>query len=72
MVRTQVLKHLPRARKSERGGSKRYVSEGATASEAMEKGGCVRVIDGEGSEEMTQLNASSPRGSKVPLESQRG
>ena len=38
----------------------------------MEKGGCVRVIEGGRSEEMTQSNTSSPRGSEVPRESQRG
>ena len=47
MVRTQVLKHLPEARKSKRGGSKKDVRKGATAREAMDKGGCVRVIEGE-------------------------
>ena len=45
MVRTQVLKHLPRARKGKRGGSKGNVRGGATASGAMEKSGCVRVIE---------------------------
>ena len=38
----------------------------------MEKGRCVRVIEGRRSEEMTQSNTSSLRGSEVPLESQRG
>ena len=47
MVRTQVLKHLPGAKKGKRGGSKGDVRRGATARGAMEKGGCVRVIDGE-------------------------
>ena len=47
MVRTQVLKHLPGARKGKRGGSKGDVRRGATARGAMEKGGCVRVIEGE-------------------------
>ena len=47
MVRAQVLKHLPGARKGKRGGSKGNVRRGATASGAMEKGGCVRVIEGE-------------------------
>ena len=47
MVRIQVLKHLPGARKSKRGGSKGDVSGEATARRAMEKGGCVRVIEGE-------------------------
>ena len=47
MVRTQVLKHLPGAKKGKRGGSKGDVRRGATARGAMEKGGCVRIIDGE-------------------------
>ena len=47
MVRTQALKHLPGARKGKRGGSKGDVRRGATASGAMETGGCVRVIEGE-------------------------
>ena len=47
MIRTQVLKHLPGARKYKRGGSKGDVRGGATARGAMEKGGCVRVIEGE-------------------------
>ena len=47
MVRTQVLKHLPGARKGKRGGSKGEVRRGATARGAMEKGGCVRVTEGE-------------------------
>ena len=38
----------------------------------MEKGGCVRVLEGRRSEEMTQLNTSSPQGSEVTFESQRG
>ena len=47
MVGTQVLKHLPGARKSKSRRSKGDVRRGATAEGAMEKGGCVRVIDGE-------------------------
>ena len=47
MVRTQILKHLPGARKGKRGGSKGDVRGRATAKEAMEKGWCVRVIEGE-------------------------
>ena len=43
MVRTQVLKHLPGARKGKRGGSKGDVRGRATARGAMEKGGCVMV-----------------------------
>ena len=72
MVRTQVLKHLPGARKSKSRKIKGDVRRGTTASGAMEKGGCIRVIEGRRSEEMTQSNTSSPRGSEVSLESQRG
>ena len=47
MIRILVLKHLPGAGKSKRGGSKGNVREGATAKGAMDKGKCVRVIEGE-------------------------
>ena len=47
MVRTQVLKHLPGAGKGKRGGSKGDVRGRTTARGVMEKGGCVRVIEGE-------------------------
>ena len=47
MVRTKVLKHLPGAGKSKRRGSKGDIRRGATARGAMEKGRCVRVIEGE-------------------------
>ena len=47
MVTTQVLKHLPGARKSKRRRSKGDVRRGATARGAMEKGACVKVIEGE-------------------------
>ena len=47
MVRTQVLKHLPGAKKGKRRGNKGDVRRGATARGVMEKGGCVRVIKGE-------------------------
>ena len=47
MVRTQVLKQLPGAKKSKSRRSKGDVRRGATAGGAMEKGGCVRVIEGE-------------------------
>ena len=42
MVRIQVLKHLPGARKGKIGGNKEDVRRGA-----MAKDGCVRVIEGE-------------------------
>ena len=44
--------------------------KGDVRREAIEKGGFVRSLRGRRSEEMTQSNTSSPRGSKVPLESQ--
>ena len=47
MVRSQVLKHLPGARKGKRRGSKGDVRRGANAREVMEKGGCVMIIEGE-------------------------
>ena len=72
MVRTQVLKHLTGARKGKRRENEGDVRRGAIANGAMEKGECVRVIEGRRSEEMTQSNTSSPQGSEVPLESQRG
>ena len=46
MVRTQVLKHLLGAGKGKRGGSKGDVRGRTTARGEMEKGGCVRVIEG--------------------------
>ena len=42
MVRTQILKHLIGARKG-----KRRLSKGDVRGGVMEKGGCVRVIEGE-------------------------
>ena len=47
MVRTQVLWHLPGAGKGKKRWSKRDVRGRATARGAMEKGGCVRAIEGE-------------------------
>ena len=47
MIRIQVLKHLPGVRKGKRRGSKRDVSRGSTARVAIEKSGCVRVIEEE-------------------------
>ena len=72
MVRSKVLKHLPEARKGKRREGKEDVRGEVTAKGAMEKGGCVRVIEGRRSEEMTQSNTSSPWGSEVTLESQKG
>ena len=47
MVRAQVLKHPPGAGKGKRRGSKGDARRGATARGAMEKGRCVRIIEGE-------------------------
>ena len=47
MVKTQVLKHLPGARKGKSRRSKGDVRGRATARGAMEKSGCVRIIEGE-------------------------
>ena len=47
MVRIQVLKHLPGARKGKSRGSKRDVRGEVAARGAMKKGGCVRIIEGE-------------------------
>ena len=64
-------KHLPGAGKGKRGG-KNVRSGGATVRGAMWKSKYVRIIEGRRSQEMTQSNTSSLRGSEVPLESQRG
>ena len=47
MIRTQVLKHLPGAKKGERRGSKGDVRGETTAREAKEMSRYVRVIEGE-------------------------
>ena len=67
MVRTKVLKHLSRARKDKRRGSKGDDRRGA-----MEKGGCVRVIEEEEVRGDDPVGYFLPQGSEVPLESQRG
>ena len=71
MVRAQVLKHLPRARKGKKGGSKEDIRGGVTAIGAMEKGGCVRVIEEEEVRGDGPVEYFLPAGSDVPLESQR-
>ena len=45
MIRTQVMKHLPRARESERGGIKGDVKREASVRGAMEKNKYVGVIE---------------------------
>ena len=52
--------------------AEKEMSGGATARGAMEKDGCVRVIEGEEVRGDDQSNTSSPRGSEVTLECQRG
>ena len=47
VIKTQVLKHLPGAGKNKRERRKENVRLEATARKAMEKGRCVRVIEGE-------------------------
>ena len=71
MVRTQVLKHLPGARKGKRRGSKGDVRGGATARGTMKKGGCVRVIEGEEVRGNDPVKYFLPMGSEITLESQR-
>ena len=72
MVGTQVLKHLPGARKSKSRRKKRDVRRGATARGAMEKSGCVRVIEGKEVRRDDPVEYFLPAGAEVPLESQRG
>ena len=72
MVRTQVLKHLPGARKGKKGKRKGDVRGGTTARGAMEKSGCVRVNEGEEVRGKTQSNTFSPRKSEILLEFRRG
>ena len=72
MVRTQVLKHLPGARKAREEGAKEMSGEERLPEERCRRVGMSGSLKGRRSEEMTQSNTSSPRGSEVPLESQRG
>ena len=71
MIRTQVLKHLPGARKGKKGGSKRDVRGGETVRKAMEKSKNVRVIDGEEVRGDDLIEYFLPRESEVPFKSQR-
>ena len=57
----------PKARKGKRGGSK-----GDVRGVAMEKGGCVRVIEWEEVRRDDPVEYFIPAGTEVPLESQRG
>ena len=72
MVRTKVLKLLPRARKGKRRGSKGDVRRRATARGAMEKGGSVRVIEEEEVRGDDPVEYFLPTGVEVTLESQSG
>ena len=67
MVRTQVLKHLPGARKGKSRWSKGDVRRGVTARGAMEKGGCVRVIEGEEVKRRWPSRILPPRGGRKYL-----
>ena len=69
MVRTQVLEHLPGARKE---GAKEMSGEERLPEEHCRKVGVSESLRGRRSEKMNQSNTSSPRGLDVPLESQRG
>ena len=72
MVQTKVLKHLPVARKGKRRRSKGDVRRGATARGAMEKGGCVRVIEGEEVRRDDPVEYFLPTGGRKYLLSPRG
>ena len=72
MVKIQILKYLPGAKKSKRGGSKGDVSGGATARGAMEKGGCVRITEGQEVRGDDPIKYFSAWGSEVTLEPQSG
>ena len=72
MIKTQVLKHLLRARKGEKGMSKEDIRGVATAREATGRVGMSGLLRARRLEEMTQSNTSSPRASELPFESQRG
>ena len=63
---------LPRSKKSKRRGSKGDVREERLPVEQWRKMGGSGSLRRRRSEEMTQSNTSYPRGSEVPLESQRG
>ena len=68
MIRTQVLKHLPGARKGKRGVQKDMSGEERLSEERWRRVGVSGSLRGRRSEEMTQSNISSPRGSEVPYE----
>ena len=72
MVRVQILKHLPGARKGKRRGSKGDVRREATTRGAMKKGGCVVAIEGEEVRRDDPIDYFFPQGSEVSFESQRG
>ena len=75
MIRTQVLKHLPGARKGKREGRKRDFRRGEQwrrVGEKVRRDDPIKSLRGKRSEEMTRSNTSSPRGSEVPFESKKG
>ena len=72
MVKTQVLKHLPGARKDKRGRSKGDVRRGATARGSMERGRCVRIVEGEEFRRDDPVKYFLPAGREVLLEFHRG
>ena len=69
MVRTKVLGHLPGARKGKRRGGRGDVRREATARGAMEKSGCVGVLEGEEVRGDDPVEYFLPAGSEVTLES---
>ena len=65
MIRTQILKHLPGATEAREEGAKEMSGEERWRRIGMS--GSLR-----GRPEIIQSNISSPRGSEVPFDSQRG
>ena len=72
MIRTQVLKQLPGARKVKRGESKRNVRGGATSREAMEKSRYVIIIKREEVKRDDPIEYVLSAGSEVSFEFQTG
>ena len=72
MVRTQVLKHLPGTERAREEGEKKMSGKEQLSEKGCKRVGMLKSLRGRRSEEMTQSNTSSPRGSEVPLEFLRG
>ena len=69
MIRTQVLKHLPRAEREE--GAKEISGEKQLPEERERKVGMSESLKRRRSEEIAQSNTSSPQRSEVPFASHR-